>query len=516
MNFKKSTLHFTKSARKKLFIAAIIFVFAFTLRLWHLNDTGRAWDEQFVAEDGYEFVELAKKLDFGNDFWWKQNPDHPVLVRYVRGIASEFDFVERDKAGKAIFTYDLTYNRLLSVFLTSLTAVLVFLIGLRYVSLFVGFSSGIILAMLPILLGHSQLAMYEPFIIFFFTLTIYSFLLFLESPTKKRVIVTGILLGLSVQAKETNMMLAPLFLLFYFVKYLNKGNKPMIKGMLMKILWMYVIGVVTFFAVWPMTLFHLDYMMQYIQVRRFDTWASIPEVFFGKLLLVPRVYYIVYFLITTPFLILVLFLVGLLKINRQKKWLLYVLVLWFVFPFIQSFYPNRQQGIRYIIEIYSPLALIAAIGFDSIISFFTKKTLTKILFFVPVIFYLFISLARIAPYYLEYFNGVVGGVNNVYEKRLFQFGGWGQGIKEAALYVEKIAPKGATVGLALDPSHTIPTLKKLKVSKFDKAKIYDYVIVNYYFIVRDGFDETTLFNKYKLIHSVKADKAKLVDIYQKR
>ena len=104
------------------------------------------------------------------------------------------------------------------------------------------------------------------------------------------------------------------------------------------------------------------------------------------------------------------------------------------------------------------------------------------------------------------------GVTNVYEKRLFQFGGWGQGIKEAAMYVEKTAPKGSTVGLALDPIHTIPPLKTLKVSKYEITKTYDYVIVNYYFIVRDGFDDSALYNKYKLVHSVKADKG--TDMYE--
>jgi 4-amino-4-deoxy-L-arabinose transferase-like glycosyltransferase len=516
MNFKKGISYLKENAHKKIFFAVLIFIFAFTLRLWHLNDTGRAWDEQFVAEEGYQYITLAKKLDFGNDYWWKQKHDHPVLVGYIRGIASQFDFVTRDANGKPVFTYDLTYNRLASVVLTSLTAVLVFLIGFAYISLFVGICAGIILSMLPILLGHSQLGMYEPFIIFFFTLTTYSFLLFLESPTKKRVAITGILLGLSMQAKETNALLAPLFLLIYFIRFLNVKEKPNIKDMLIKISSIFIISIITFFALWPMALIHLDFMIHYILIRRFDTWASVPEVFFGKLLLVPRVYYIVYFLITTPFLILVFFLTGLLKINKQKKWILYVLVLWFVFPFLQSLYPNRQQGIRYIIEIYSPLALIAAIGFDSIIGFFTKKTLTKLFFFIPIILYLFISIIRIAPYYLEYFNGLVGGVNNVYEKRLFQFGGWGEGIKEAALYVEKIAPKDSTVGLALDPKHTVPPLKTLKITPYEKVKIYDFVIVNYYFVVRDGFDESALYGQYKLIHSIKADKARLVDIFQKR
>lgn len=514
MNFQTKVSDLTDKKAKKILLGIVIFFFAFVLRFWHLNDVGRAWDEQFVVEDGYQFIELAKKRDFGNNFWWKENPDHPVLVRYIHGLTSQFYVMGKQPNGKPIFPYDLTYDRLISVLLTSIAVVLVAMIGFRYVSLFVGTIAGIILAMLPVLLGHSQLALYEAFVIFFFTATVYSFFLFLESPTKKKVIITGVLLGLSVQAKETNLLLAPLFLLFYFVYYSNAQKKRPLKEMLTKIVCMYIIGAVTFFAIWPMPLFHLDYMINYIHQRRFETNLSIPEVFFGKLILVPKIYYIVYFLITTPFLIILLFLAGLLKINRKKSWILYAIVVWFVFPFIQSLYHNRQHGIRYIIEIYSPLALIAAIGFDSVTSIVTKNVWKKSLLFIPLFLYLLITLMRIAPYYLDYFNGLVGGINTVYEKKLFQMGWWGQGIREAAYYVEKIAPKGSKIGLILSPPHVMPSLNGLKLLKYDKNDNYDFVIVNYYSVIREGFNKSELSENYRLIHTVNVDKAHLVDIFK--
>lgn len=477
---------------------------------------GRVWDEQFVAEDGVQFLDLAKKGDFGNDFWWKQNPDHPVLVRLIHGFAAQFYVMGYQPNGKPILPYDLTYNRLISVILTSIAVVIVTLIGFRYISLYVGITSGIILAMLPVLLGHSQLGLYEAFVIFFFTISVYSFFLFLESPTKLKVVICGILLGLSVQAKETNALLVPLFLLIYLMQNFNTRKRKSVKEMLVKIAFVVLIGIVTFFAIWPMTLPHLDYMINYIQIRRFDTDKSIPEVFFGKLLLVPNFYYIVYFFITTPLLIIILFILGLIKIDKKKNWVLYALVVWFVFPFVQSLHHNRQHGIRYIIEIYAPLSLIAAIGFDYLANIFTKNIWKKTLLLSPLFLYLFIILVRITPYYLDYFNELVGGTKNIYDKKMFQMGWWGQGIKEAALYVEKYAPKDSRVGLVLSPPHVMPPLKSLRLTTYNKDEQYDFVIVNYYSVIREGFDESQVYKNYKLIHTVDADRAHLVKIFKKQ
>jgi dolichyl-phosphate-mannose--protein O-mannosyl transferase len=128
---------------------------------------GRTWDEQNIVEKGYNFVQLALNKDFSNPFWY-DNPDHPPLSNYLYGVASVGDFVRFAKNeiisfqsspyGAGIFHYDFVFTRLVSVFFSSLAVVLVFLIGARYISLFVGITAGILLAMLPHFLGYSQLS----------------------------------------------------------------------------------------------------------------------------------------------------------------------------------------------------------------------------------------------------------------------------------------------------------------------------------------------------------------------
>jgi len=60
-----------------------------------------------------------------------------------------------------------------------------------------------------------------------------------------------------------------------------------------------------------------------------------------------------------------------------------------------------------------------------------------------------------------------------------------------------------------------PTLKNYNVSIFTPDKKYDYVVVNYYNILREGFDDSSIRKNYKPIYKVFADKAVLVTVYKK-
>lgn len=507
-----------KSTKKRqlFFLALFIFFLAFFLRVWNLGAAGQVFDEKSLLRDyAYYHVHHAKNLDFGNEFWWKGTPDHPPLVRYMRGIASLLDIVGWDKNNWPIYSYDLYYNRMLSVSLTSLAAVIVFLIGARYLSLYTGVTAGVIFSMLPIPLGHSQLAMLEPLTLFFFPLSMFTFFLFLEKPTNKRITLAGVALGFALLARETHLMLLPMMFITILLKH-RFEKIPNLPAIFYRTLGIFGIAFITFFCLWPMPFFHLDYMYHYFTELRLTVKTSIPEVFFGKLLLVPVPYYFVYFLITTPLLILILFLVGLKKIDHTKKWLWYALIVWFCFPFLLSFYPNRQQGIRYIIQIAIPIALIAGLGFETVINKFIKKLSFKVIALIILFLYQFIILWRITPYYIDYFNALVGGAKNVYEKRLFHLAWWGEGTKEAFDYLNKNAPKGATIAQAITPDHISPSLPGRKVVPYKDGETYDYVITNFYHLVRIQFDDRKIRRDYEVVYSVKADGAHLVEVYKKK
>lgn len=524
--------------KKKILIILCIFAFSVILRLWNLNAMGRTWDENAYGEIGYKFIQLIEKGDIRNSFFYTWT-DEPPLGRYIYGIFGSFD--AKTEQGKTIFPYDITATRLASVVFSSMSIALVTLMCIEFITIFVGLIAGIILAMLPFFLGLSQLATLESILFFFFTLSVYLYLRLLKKPSKKNVFFAGVALGLSVLSKYTNVLDVPVILAAYWL-FINYSKQIVDKvDLFKKTVYVFIVGALTFIILWPMPWFNLSYVISYnFNWRILGNLHPDIEVFFGKLMHLPVFYYFVFFLITAPLLIILLFFAGSKYISDygtkkdvikkaklegfvSQKWFLYFLIAWFCIPFIQSFYNFRHHGIRFIIEIYAPFSIIAAIGFDRLAARFTQKTIIKFVLFLPILLYLFITLVKITPYYLDYYNGVVGGTKTVYEKRLFELGWWGQGMKEAGNYLQKNAKPQSRIGLFISPPQVFPPLKNLKLIFIDPNKgvynpkiKYDYIVVNYFHVLREGFNDSGIKADYKLIYTVKADGGVLVSIYAKK
>jgi len=518
-----------KNSIKIFIISGVIFIISIVLGMWRINDVGRTWDEPAQAIDGYNFIELIINGDFKNKYLY-DHPYHPPLTKYLYGIAAHFDIESKNSPApfflkrEPLFKYDWMSVRLVSVLFSALSCLLVFLIAKKYFGLFIGFFSGIILSTLPIFLGMSQLATIESVLVFTFTATVYSFLLFIEKPNKFHTTVTGVILGLAFLTKYTNILLIPLMfsILIVWVKFGNNKSKSTNMTIFSQTLLIIVISFIVFFIFWPMPFFHLSQFIESnTQLRFAQTAHSVPEVFFGRLMFVPKIYYFIFFLITTPFITLLLFFIGAKKLSyllgsksfKSKRWIIYSVIFWFCLPFIQSFYNFRQQGIRYIIEIYAPFSIIAAIGMDFLLSLIKnqkKRILVVVIFFI----YLLVVLIRISPYYIDYFNIVVGGSKGVYEKKLFHLGWWGEGIKEATTYLKKNAPKNSTVGAAVMPLTSIPPVTSLLITEYNDKNKYDYVMVGYFNIIREKFDSKNVTQNYFPIYDVLADGAKVITVYK--
>lgn len=507
---------------KIIFSIIFIFLFAFILRINTLNQIGRTWDEYEYIQQGYKLDELLIKGDFANPYFYTTY-DHPPLIKYAYGITAHLDQIGVDKSGNPIFNYDYTYSRLLSAILGSLSAVLILLIAWEYISPFVGITAGIIFSTLPFFIGLSQLVSTESFLMFFFTSSIYSFIRLLKKYSIKKLFLTGILLGLALQIKQSNGILFPLFGLIYLFWYYFEGrinNEKIWNKRLFSFIPIILIAITVFVIIWPMPYFHLDVINE-INQKIWLVKTSPPTIFWGRLMFSPVIYFVTLFFITTPLLIILLSLIGLKKIEKMKNWVLYGLIIWFIFPFIQSFYVWRVHGVRYIIEIYAPLAIIAAMGIAYVIEKLKLGTKAKITSIVLITLYMFSIIYQMKPYYLDYFNELVGGPKGAYDKRYFELGWWGQGLREAGYYLQDNAKKNSSIALFISPPHVFPQIKGQKLIFIDPNKgiydpkiKYDYVVVNYFHVLREGFDDSKIKQDYKLMHQVTANRAPIVDIYK--
>ncbi|PIR79714.1 MAG: hypothetical protein COU25_03820, partial [Candidatus Levybacteria bacterium CG10_big_fil_rev_8_21_14_0_10_35_13] len=352
---------------KIILLIFIIFLLSFSIRLSTLNQMGRTWDEPEYIEQGYKMDELLLKRDFSNSYFYTTY-DHPPLAKYLYGITAHLDLNYIDKNGNPVFNYDYTFSRALSSLFGTLSVILVFLIALEFGGIFVAVLSGVIFATLPFFVGLSQLVTTESILMFLFNLGVYLFLKLLKIFSYKKAVLIGIVTGLALLVKQSNVLLFPIYGLFYVIYHFTSGIKN--KLINLKIIFAFMIivifSILTFVVLWPMPYSHLDVITQ-INQKIWLVKTAPPEVFWGKLILSPKIYFVTLFFITTPLLIIVLFLVGLKYIDIKKNWIYYCLIIWFLFPFTQSFYAWRMHGVRYIIEIYAPLSIIAALGIISII-----------------------------------------------------------------------------------------------------------------------------------------------------
>ena len=87
-------------------------------------------------------------------------------------------------------------------------------------------------------------------------------------------------------------------------------------------------------------------------------------------------------------------------------------------------------------------------------------------------------------------------------------------MREAAIYLEQNAPKESNVGLAVNPPKSFPNIKNLNLELYKDGKKYDYIVVNYYHVLREGFDDSSIKRDYKLVHQIISGGAPIVSIYK--
>lgn len=160
-------------------------------------------------------------------------------------------------------------------------------------------------------------------------------------------------------------------------------------------------------------------------------------------LTVPWYYPYWYLGTTTPLLILLFFIVGL--VSRQKKSLL---LLWLIVPLTRYFLPSVGviDGVRHFEEALFPIAAIAALGIDYILSFIRGR-LSKLILSTLALCYLFIAIYQYHPYQITYFNELVGGAKGAWGNYDLDY--WGTSQKAAVEWVNAHAPQNARVHIVM-------------------------------------------------------------------
>ncbi|MBA3539888.1 MAG: glycosyltransferase family 39 protein [Deltaproteobacteria bacterium] len=419
---------------------AAVFAVGIGVRLVGGFAFGQTWDEDVNWAAGRNYITNLVGLDFSHRSWtW--NFEHPPVMKYLEGIGAQFE----DGFGVA---------RALSAVWSSLGCALLVPIGTRLFRPRVGILAASIATLLPPLVAHGQIVGHEWPTVLWWTLGITLALGVLDylasddrialRQVRVRLVWVGAVVGLAIASRFVNGLLGPLVAAIILVQTPARWRRATLTwGAIL----LPLAAILTFYLLWP-RLWTNPVGALAESIKKLDTIHP-KEPFLGVLTNHPGPhYFIVYLFATLPLGVLLTIPTFLWRAiaERTKPRSLLVVALWFVVPLLVVISPVRQDGVRYVMPCVVALAMIAAAGLDHLatqLERFTRHAFTAL--GVVLLAYLAIVLARIHPYYLDYFGEHTGGAGVVAERRLFETAWWGEGVDRAVDYVNAHAAPNARV-----------------------------------------------------------------------
>ena len=193
---------------------------------------------------------------------------------------------------------------------------------------------------------------------------------------------------------------------------------------------------------------------------------------------------------------------------REKRGLIELVILWFIIPLFgfiilrSALYDNFRQ----IIFILPPVFWLTGVAFEKIKN--TKWQFALVtLCLIPGI----VGIVRLHPYEYIYYNSFIGGMDGAQGR--FELDYWGTSYREAAEYVNEIAPANAIIWVE-GPSHLFDLyaredLKIYSDHEVERADHYDYVVAT----TRYNLDQASYANA-KIIYKITRGNSILIVIKQ--
>ena len=161
---------------------------------------------------------------------------------------------------------------------------------------------------------------------------------------------------------------------------------------------------------------------------------------------------------------------------REKRELIELTILWLIIPFIGFIFLRSAlyDNFRQIVFILPPIFLIGGVAFEKI-----RNIKWQIVFIAMCLIPGIVGSVRLHPYEYIYYNSFIGGVDSAQGR--FELDYWGISYREAAEYVNKIAPPNAAIWVD-GPSRLFAIfaredLKVYSAGELERAEHYDYVVV---------------------------------------
>ncbi|MBI3366085.1 hypothetical protein HY041_00455 [Candidatus Roizmanbacteria bacterium] len=428
----KTVVNFVK---KRLLIIAFLFLY-FVFALYTYKDYGLTNDEFFVYARGKYFYTKVK----GNDQFLQKG------------------FAIKDRDNEDLLFNNSTYPALLYVFndnesyegyhlLNFFFAGLIFyavyeVLLYVYKKPFLAIVGPIFLFFTPRFLGDIPANPKDiPFAVMYF-LTIAAIFFFLKWNEKVRILMIGLLLGITASLRILGFTLLIVYATYLLYQYLIEKKSKSIFYFLHLILesfLIFLIGFLVFLVSMPYVAADpFNHFIELVKVGTSFPWFG-KVLFFGKEYAVsqrPLLYLFGWITITTPFFILVPSIISIFTpLKKEVNSLKVLFIISICFQLILYFLikPTVYNGLRHYLFLIPQLVVLATIFFNEIVK---KKTL--IIFVSILILANLVSITKsyfdLHPYEYVYFNALVNGLRGADGK--FELDYWGASEKEALLWLK--------------------------------------------------------------------------------
>ena len=495
--------------------------------------------------------------------------DTPTLYEFVKNFP--FDPVDKKS---------IIFLRLPSVIINSIFVAAVYLLLRKIFQAEIAFIAGLLIALNPFHIALSRVLHHDALSTTFIITSALSMIIYFGIERQRKwIMLAGVLTGIAMLSKTTGWFLVPYMGLLSLWQWLDLKGSENLSGLLKRtildgILWA-TIAITTFILFWPamwvipMKVLNVIFA---ISGKYAKEGHSKGVLLFGDVSPDPGIFfYGVTWLLRTNIWVmlgLIVLLFGVIKLalytksrfdvpgeSRQaltvRPWfdapLLWIVLFVFFFLIVITFFIAKKQD-RYALPIYPMLDILAGVGLYHLVIWSVKTWSVKPWFdkqselYTSMLFYILIGLIFITnlaiilptyPYYFTYYNPIVGGINTATNITTI---GWGEGLNEAAEYLNQkpnaenltvaswygstIAPffRGKTLryshqkGTALGGDYVVFYINQLQRTYPDE-ELWRYLSRNYRLekiITLNGVDYAWIFTGYGLTNHVENQRYKKI------
>lgn len=480
------------------FKALIITVIYFILHLILIKDYSLSWDYHYHHYAGLYHLGLTVPSMKDPSPVPFSSPDSRLTIEdpfgpFTQIIPTLFQVILHDRLN--LLPFDIAYN-LPIVISGALGVGLLFIFISKSIGLKQAYIATFFLSFLPNYFAYLHNNMKDIPNAVAFAFSIFTFWLLVHNKNIKMLIFAVFSFAFAFNIKINSIMI-PVVCLIWVLLYQGKeyasllflGWKKIYKSrILFIVVYFFLAPIMAVVIWWPFWNNPISKLLELPYFYSHNT-INMPVLLFGHIYYsgvnIPIFYPYIFILINTQVPILISFIIGIyvsLRRIKEKKGIYLLIIIWFIVPLLRYFNPKSGaiDGMRHFMEIIYPLCFIAGIGASEILNILLLNKKFKIINYSIIIIFIIIIIYPIYyyhPYQTSYFNIITNGIKGAEGK--FDIDYWGTPQKEAVYWLNKNAPIGSAVYIAMAQSTAATYLRADLLSKLNTTSINnsDYIMV---------------------------------------